>query len=126
MKNKSTISSVKRSASPRYALRKELGFWQLTFQGKKAIFKESQGGFYVAYLLLHQPPEPIHGMALALRTNALYGMSSQSACATHLVDPATGKPVTVESDALLQQRSLCLDEAEAAWALRKKQRQLEA
>jgi hypothetical protein len=57
----------------RYALRRDLGFWQLTFDHKNAILKHEQGIFYVAWLLHNVPEEPIHGVALALEVRALYG-----------------------------------------------------
>ena len=49
-----------------YALRRGLGFWELTFEGRQAIFKHEQGALYVACLLLDPPPEPMHAVALAL------------------------------------------------------------
>src|SRR6267142_4672979 len=36
---------------PRYALRKGLGVWKLTFDGKEAELRHARGIFYVAYLL---------------------------------------------------------------------------
>ncbi len=42
------------------------------------------------------------------------------------MDPATGKPVTLESHARLQERSLALDDREALRRLYKKQKELEA
>jgi hypothetical protein len=36
----------------RYALRRGLGFWELTFEGRQAIFKHELGALYVACLLL--------------------------------------------------------------------------
>src|SRR5439155_18586979 len=58
--------------TPRYSLRKDLGFWQLCFQGRQAIFKHEEGAFYVAYLLLNPPEEPIHALDLATRIDALH------------------------------------------------------
>ena len=106
-----------------FALRRDVGFWQLTFGGQHAIFKHEQGAIYVAHLLLNPPDQPIHALALALRSNAIRGQSNG---ATEIVDPATGKAVPLATDATLQQRSLCLDDAHAAWALRRKEQQLEA
>ena len=50
----------------RFALRRGLGFWELTFEGQRAVFKHDQGTLYVACLLLDPPQEPIHSVALAL------------------------------------------------------------
>src|SRR5438105_9449815 len=93
--------------APRFALRKDLGFWQLTFKGRQAVFKHEQGAFYVAYLLLQPPQEPIHGLALAIKVRSIY-------------DKSFAVPD------IIQQRSLRLDEAEAVWNLRRKQHELEA
>jgi hypothetical protein len=89
-----------------YALRRGLGFWELTFEGRRAIFKQEQGALYVACLLLDPPPEPMHAVALALKARS---MSGQGAGA---VEP-------------IQERSLGLDEAEAVRALWRRQRALE-
>ena len=86
-----------------YALRRDLGFWDLIFEGRRAIFKHEQGALYVACLLLEPPPEPIHAVALALKTRELAG---EGAGANELV----------------QQRSLGLDEAAAVRALWRRQR----
>jgi len=72
----------------------------------------------VAYLLTNPPPEPIHGLALALRVEALEAVANARG--------ANGNCAAVEADASLQQRSLELDEAESALALRRKQLELEA
>jgi hypothetical protein len=56
-----------------YALRRGLGFWELTFEGKQAIFKHEQGALYVACLLLDPPSEPIHALALALKAKEMSG-----------------------------------------------------
>src|SRR5947209_16860703 len=50
-----------------YSLRKDLGFWHLTFASQTAIFKHEQGALYVAYLLLNPPTEPIHALELTMR-----------------------------------------------------------
>src|SRR6266851_1322948 len=62
--------------APHYALRKGFGFWELTFDGQSAVFKHEQGAFYVAYLLANPPPEPIHGLALALKIRAIRGTAA--------------------------------------------------
>src|ERR1035441_9257445 len=89
-----------------YALCRGLGFWELTFEGRQAIFKHEQGALYAACLLLDPPPEPIHAVALALKARS---MSGQGAGAVELI----------------QQRSLGLDDAEAVRALWRRQRVLE-
>ncbi len=89
-----------------YALRRGMGFWQLTFAGRQAIFKHELGALYVACLLLDPPREPIHAVALALKAKDTSG-------------PAAGP------DQVVQQRSLGLDDAAAVRALWRRQRALE-
>ena len=89
-----------------YALRRGLGFWELTFEGRQAIFKHELGALYVACLLLDPPSEPIHAVALALKARE---RGSQ----------APGPPE------LIQQRSLGLDDAATVRALWRRQRALE-
>ena len=90
----------------RYALRRGLGYWELTFEGRPAIFKHELGALYVASLLLEPPREPIHAVALALKAREMSG------------EPAgTGE--------IVQQRSLGLDDAAAVRALWRRQRTLE-
>jgi hypothetical protein len=98
---------------PHYSIRKDLGFWQITFEGQPATLKHEQGAFYVAFLLLHPPDQPIHGLALALRTRAFY-----------FLRPAAQTDTSI--DGPVQQRSLALDDAVALHALRRKQLELEA
>lgn len=54
-----------------YALRPELGFWRLTFDGRPATFKHEQGALYVACLLWDPPREPLHAVALALKARGV-------------------------------------------------------
>lgn len=115
--------SQQTSSTPQWVLRKGLGFWELTYAGQTAVFKHEQGAFYVAYLLLHPPLEPIHGLALALQIRSVF---ARQTAAVEVFDPSTGTQVTVASDALLEQRGLGLDEAEAMRAARRRQRELEA
>jgi hypothetical protein len=107
----------------RFSLRKDLGFWQLTFKGQQAIIKHEQGLNYVAYLLLNPPPEPIHALVLATRILAFHRIQ---AALTEVVDPATGRFTPIESDAQLQQRSLALDDAMLTHTVLRRQNELEA
>jgi hypothetical protein len=59
-----------------YALRRGLGFWELTFEGRGAIFKHELGALYVACLLLDPPREPIHAVALALKAREMSGQAA--------------------------------------------------
>ncbi len=90
----------------KYVLCRGLGFWELTFEGRQAIFKHELGALYVACLLLDPPPEPIHAVALALKAREMSGEAAE---------PAD----------LVQQRSLGLDDAAAVRALWRRQRELE-
>jgi hypothetical protein len=90
-----------------HALRRGLGFWELTFEGQRAVFKHEQGALYVACLLLDPPPEPVHAIALALQARKMSGQAPKEA-------------------ELIQERNLGLDDAEAVRNLRRRQRELEA
>ena len=89
-----------------YALRRGLGFWELTFEGRQAIFKHELGALYVACLLLDPPSEPLHAVALALKAREMGGQA----------------PGPAE---VIQQRSMGLDDAAAVRALWRRQRALE-
>ena len=90
-----------------YALCRGLGFWELTFEGRHAIFKHEQGALYVVWLLLHPPPEPLHALALALEARSIDGQPGGA-------------------DEIIQQRSLGLDDAETIRRLGRQQRALAA
>lgn len=109
--------------TPAYALRLGLGYWHLTFNGEPAVFRHEHGAYYVAYLLLNPPDEPMHGLTLAMRTRAKYELKRRQ---LEVADPLTGERMVVDRDAVFQQRNLGLDQAEAAGALRRKQQTLEA
>jgi hypothetical protein len=102
---KKTSSSSPRD-SRKYALRRGLGFWELTFEGRQAIFKHELGALYVACLLLDPPHEPIHAVALALKAK---DRSSQEAGPGEVV----------------RQRSMGLEDAATVRALWRRQRTLE-
>src|SRR5436309_15678797 len=90
-----------------YGIRKHIAFWAVDFQGQTAVFDHEQGVYYVAYLLLNPPSEPIHGMALEIRANAYFGQMPNVPCATFMVDPAKGGILTVGRDAMIVQRGVC-------------------
>jgi hypothetical protein len=90
----------------KHALRRELECWHLTFKGRQAVFQHELGALYVAYLLLQPPREPIHGVALALKTRETLG---------HPAGPAE----------ILQERAMELEDAVAVRALWRHQRELE-
>ena len=94
------------NSQARYALCRGLGFWELTFEGRQAIFKHELGALYVACLLLDPPSEPIHAVALALKAREMGGQA----------------PGPAE---VIQQRSLGLEDAAAVRALWRRQRALE-
>jgi hypothetical protein len=91
----------------RYTLRRGLGTWEVTFQGRRDSFRDEQGAEYVVWLLLHPPPKPIHALALVLEAR------HTARCAP-------------EEAGVVQQRNLGLDDAEAVRSLRRQARQLEA
>jgi hypothetical protein len=109
--------------SPAFALRKDLGFWQLTFKGQHAIIKHEQGLHYVAHLLLNPPAEPIHALDLATRILAFH---RQQGALSEIVDPVTGLLTQLDIDAQFQQRNLGLDQALVMRAVLRQQSELEA
>ncbi|MGO8927573.1 MAG: hypothetical protein ACLQU3_11865 [Limisphaerales bacterium] len=92
---------------PQYALCRGRGFWEVTFEGREATFRDEVGAPYIACLLLHPPRKPIHALALALEARTFSGQTPGAADA-------------------VQQRYLGLDEAEAVRNMRRRERELEA
>jgi hypothetical protein len=89
-----------------YALGRGLGFWELTFEGRRAIFKDELGALYVAYLLLEPPREPIPAVALAFKAKEKLGRPA---------GPAE----------VVEQQVMGLEDAASVQALWRKQRELE-
>ena len=106
MKTNQHITDRNHRDGHQYTLRPGLGFWELTFEGRQAIFKQELGGLYVACLLLDPPREPIHAVALALKAREMSGGAAGSA-------------------EFVQQRSLGLDDAAEVRALWRRRRELE-
>jgi len=88
-------------------LRQGLGAWELIFEGRRAILKDEMGVPFVAWLLLNQPTEPVPALLLAMRVEP-----PDRTCPgiTEVEHPGTGEIVLVERDAILQERSLALDD----------------
>ena len=82
------------------------GSWEVTFEGREAIFKQELGALHVACLLLEPPRKAIHGVALALNAKEKLGQ--------------TAGPAEV-----LEQREMGLEDASAVRALWRRQRELE-
>jgi hypothetical protein len=91
----------------RYALRRGLGTWEVTYEGRRDSFRDERGAEYVVWLLLHPPPQPIHAVALALEGRHTPGD-------------------TPGADDVIEQRNLALDDAEAVRNLRRQARKLAA
>jgi hypothetical protein len=120
----STINSqLSTTHMPRYALRKGLGVWDLIFDGEQAPILHEKGVFYVAWLLYNPPEYPIHAIDLAGKIPEIF---RHQLGLPELVDPATGKPVLIESHARIQERSLALDDAQALRCLDREEKELEA
>jgi hypothetical protein len=116
------VSPPSSEPKPRYAIRKGLGVWTIIFDYKEIVVKHEKGIFYVAWLLQH-PGESIHALDLMAKIPEIYRKQLGLA---ELKDPATGKSITLESHARLQERNLGLDDAKAMRAIWKKQQELEA
>jgi len=109
-----------------YSLRRHTTFWSLTFNGQEACFDHEQGAYYVAYLLLNPPDEPIHGVALELKALTFFRQFSDKRCETVITDPLTGELKTMACDSEIVEDRLCADEAEGLAPLRRKIEELEA
>ena len=107
MKTNQQTTDCNQGDKRQYALSRGLGFWELTFEGRRAIFKHEQGALYVACLLLEPPEEPIHALSLALKARKMAGEAAGA-------------------EEVIQQRNLGLDDAEAVRNLRRRQREMEA
>jgi hypothetical protein len=112
------------TAPPRYSLRPSLGVWRLTFDGHEAILKHQRGIAYVAYLLSHPQPEPIHALALALKAEAEFSPAS-TAPASQPTAASTGA-IPAEADRQGEDIDDQLEEARTAWSIRRQQLELEA
>src|SRR5262245_46121556 len=125
MKSKK-LSKRAKAARPRYSIRKHISFWAIDFDGQTAVFDHEQGAYYVAYLLLNPPAEPIHGLALELRALAFFGQYADEPCETFIVDRLTNETLAIGSDAAVVERSIGVDDAKAMAPLRRKIQELEA
>jgi hypothetical protein len=67
MRTRQLTTDHRQQDERQYALRRGLGFWELTFESRQAVFKHELSALYVACLLLEPPREPIHAVALALK-----------------------------------------------------------
>jgi hypothetical protein len=129
-----------------HVLRRELGFWRLTFEGEEALFKHELGALYAGCLLLDPPREPIHAVALALKARERFAQADGAGFSpgnpltmnlgptdgplTPSLSPSDGERVPFGrvrrgAGQPIQQRSLGLDDAAAVRALWRRQRELE-
>ena len=107
MKTRPLITDHSQRDQHQYALCRRLGFWEVTFEGRHATFQHEPGAPYIARLLLHPPPKPIHALALALDARTLF------------------RPAPTAAE-VIQQRLLGLEEAGTVRSLRRRERELEA
>ena len=107
MKTRPLTTDHSQRDQQQYALCRRLGFWEVTFEGRHATFQHESGAPYVARLLLHPPPKPIHALALALDARTLF------------------RPTPTAAE-VIQQRLLGLEEAGTVRSLRRRERELEA
>src|SRR5438552_2746725 len=126
MKSKESSTRAKGQVRPSYSIRKHIAFWSLTFNGHSACFDHEQGAYYVAYLLLNPPSEPIHGMALEIKSMAYFRLFLNCPGETEIVNPSTGETMILACDAIFEQRNFALDDADSIRPLRRKQLELEA
>jgi hypothetical protein len=116
-------STLPAQRSTKFALRKNLGVWHLIFDGQEAFIRHERGLLYIHWLLYHPDQTPIHAIDLMAKIPEIY---RQQLGLPALTDPVTGKTVTLDSGARLQERSLALDDRQSMRALFKKQKELEA
>ena len=110
-------------AQPRYALRKGLGVWHLTFDWREAQIRHERGMLSTGYLLLNPPPQPLHALDLLSKVPEIYRKQLGIA---QITDANTGQARQLDSHARIQERSLALDDAETMRALLRRERELEA
>ena len=55
--------------APEFSLKNEDGFWELMFDGQRAVLPQHQGLFYLAWLLQHPGEPPISAHELAMRVH---------------------------------------------------------
>ena len=91
-----------------------------------AVFDHEQGAFYVAYLLLNPPEEPIHGIALEIKSLAYFKLFLNCPAVTEIVNPSAGETMILACDAIFEQRNFALDDKYSIAPLRRKQLELEA
>jgi len=126
LQHSASLTSDLRPQTSVFSIRKHLAFWSLTFNGQEACFDHEQGAYYVAYLLLNPPDEPIHGVALELKAQTFFRQYPDEPCETLLIDLLTGELKPMACDVEIVERNLCADEAEGLEPLRRKIEELEA
>lgn len=103
----------RRARLPRYALRRGFKVWQLVYDGEPVVVGHEVGLVHVAWLLAHPGADPVHALELAGRL---------AITPEEMRGLAPGLP----QGAVVRRRSLHLEDSEAARALWRKQRELEA
>lgn len=104
----------KGEGTARYALRRELGVWRVTFEGSEAMVRDGTGMRRAAFLMLHSPGVALHATDLLLRIDNL-----ERGAGARRGEGASVSKITV------QQRCLALEDAETRRAVYRRMRELE-
>jgi tRNA 2-selenouridine synthase SelU len=93
-----------------YAISRGLGTWRVIFAGAEVPgIGKNRGMFYVAYLLKHVGTPAIH--AIELEAKSLVFLHQECGI-TEVEDQKTGKVISLDADAVIQELNLGKDDAE--------------
>jgi len=68
--HESQVARLNQQVNPNeYRLTRDLGWWQLIFQGERAVLREDRAVFLLNFLLKKPPLEPIHGTVLEVEVD---------------------------------------------------------
>ena len=94
---------------PRYMLRQGSGAWLFTVDGRDGNIADEKGLRYVEYLFKNPSTVPIH--AIDLQANVCEVKAGNGGL-FEIIDPVTGKRITLSKTARIQERNLSIDDRE--------------
>ena len=94
----------------RFMLRQGRGAWHFTIDGISGTIADEKGLHYVEYLFKNPPEAPIHATDLQ---SEVCEMDTNAEGVTEIVDPDSGKRITLSRTARLQEHNLSIDDRNA-------------